>query len=759
MADETTRARQWRGRPALAWATRVAIFVVPFLAAMAVAFVLSSHLPVASSLPAQIVRWLAIVAVSTVAMMGVDRIARRLLPLSVLLKLTLVFPDHAPSRFAVAMRTGTTAQLRKRLEAAREVPFGETQQEAAERLLELVGLLSHHDRLTRGHSERVRAYSHLIGEEMGLTDSEMDKLRWSALLHDVGKVAIDTDILNKPSSLTDEEYEAIKTHPDEGRVLVAPLAPWLGDSIQAVWQHHERFDGGGYPQGLAGTDISFAARVVTVADCYDVMTSARSYKKPMSAEAARAELAACSGSQFDPIVVRAFLNVSLGRLRLMAGPLAWFAQLALLEPAGVVHAGATTAPSGGSAAASGSTGVVGGAGSAASSGASTVTAMAATGGSAGAASTVAATAAGVLASTVGMATASPAVFSPVASASAPITAVAFDDREDLGAPQDTIVMIDSDLTLPAAADDEDAFPGVEASTATDDGSRIETSALSDSPATTTDAESESTASPSTTIAPPLPTSGSPEATTTTTVVATSPTTTTRAESTTTVAPSATTTPTTTTTTIPTATTSTTTTTIPASTTTTTTTTTTAVPGNDSPPERFLGSDASNMAAPAFHGSTSAAPPDVALPNYDTDRDSAPGALVQKDAAGIDGTDPTKLLTFRVQPGYAFVIDHDLHVELYIAAKDFERKDIDVEVGLYHCTAPGQCTLLGSDDDEVENATNWKKRKFHFHDTEATVGAGDWIEIRVAVLDGSQDDGWFAFGTDRFDAKITARDDD
>ncbi len=392
MKSRQANTTRWHGHPVATRAMRIAIFIVPFMTAMVVAFVLSSRLPVSSSLPISVLRWFSIISLSTIAMTGVDRLARRFMPLSVLLRLTLVFPDQAPSRFAVAMRTGTTAQLRRRLEAAREVPIDETPQQAAERLLELVALLSHHDRLTRGHSERVRAYSHLIGEEMGLTESELDKLRWAGLLHDVGKTAISTEILNKPGKLTADEYDTIKSHPDEGRALVAPLADWLGDSVRAVWEHHERFDGQGYPRGLSGTDISFAARVVSVADSYDVMTSARSYKKPMSAEAARAELATCSGTQFDPIVVRSFLNVSLGRLRLMTGPLAWVAQLALFEPSGVVHAGSSSLQSGGSSASASAAG---------STGTATVGA-AASASTAGVASTVAATAATVVVSTAGM---------------------------------------------------------------------------------------------------------------------------------------------------------------------------------------------------------------------------------------------------------------------------------------------------------------------------------------------------------------------
>ena len=772
MADETTRAKRWHGRPALAWATRIAIFVVPFLAAMTVAFFLSSQLPVASSLTTQVVRWLAIVAVSTVAMMGVDRLARRLLPLSVLLKLTLVFPDHAPSRFGVAMRTGTTAQLRKRLETARQAPAGETEQEAAERLLELVGLLSHHDRLTRGHSERVRAYSHLIGEELGLSEDALDKLRWAALLHDVGKTAIDTAILNKPGRLTNDEFDTIKTHPDEGRALVAPLAAWLGDSVQAVWQHHERFDGGGYPQGLRGGEISFAARVVTVADSYDVMTSARSYKKPMSAEAARAELADCSGSQFDPSIVRAFLNVSLGRLRLMTGPVAWFAQLALFEPAGVVHASASTAQSGGSGAAGGSAGFAGSAAS--STGVTTAasavpTAVAATT-SAGAASTVAATAASVVAATVGIAAASPISIAPVAAASAPVTVATQAEQADLPAPRDTVWVLD-DGSFRASELDQDRAPTDAASASAVAGDSAASSVSTTSPSTPVpaagaDGSSVSTDSVGRGSGSPTATTDGPSGVTSTTVPRSS---TSSATPTTTSQPSASSdTPTTdapastSSSTTPGPTTTTTTTTTTATPTTTTSTTTTTTPPGDrqaGSQTLYLGSGVvGDIIAPAFHGVTAIAPPDIALPNFDTDRDAAPGALVQKDAAGINGTDLTKLLRFKGAMIAPYVIDDDLHVELYVAAKDFAKQDVEVEVGLYRCNIVDQCTLLGTDTRDVKNAKQWKKTKFFFDDIDATIGIGESIEVRVAVLDGSDTDGWFAFGTDQFDASVTIKDD-
>ena len=338
----------WTARPWVARSIRVFVYVSPLVVSVAVAWVLSGIVPRADNFALGIARWFLIAAVSTVVLIGVDKLARRLLPLATLFGLTLAFPDQAPSRFRMALRNGSTAQLRKRITQARSGKPTDTPAEAAERVLELVIALNSHDRLTRGHSERVRAYTQMIGEEMGLTPIELDRMRWSGLLHDIGKLRISSSILNKPGKLTDAEFDEIKRHPEYGRELVAPLIGWLGESARAVWEHHERWDGRGYPYGLAGTDISLAGRIVSVADTYDVITSVRSYKKAISPDEARAELTRCAGTQFDPAVVRAFMNLSLGRLRLAMGPLSWLAQVplfpqALTTTAATGTAGAATA--------------------------------------------------------------------------------------------------------------------------------------------------------------------------------------------------------------------------------------------------------------------------------------------------------------------------------------------------------------------------------------------------------------------------------
>lgn len=262
-----------------------------------------------------------------------DKVARRFLPLAALLRLSIVFPNQAPSRFIVALRSGSTRSLQKRLAQLDAAEFAGSEAEAAQIIVELAAALSRHDRLTRGHSERVRAYTALIAKEIGLSDQASNRLQWAGLIHDVGKLKIPYEILTKSGPLTDREYAIVKTHPTQGMHLAAPLAEFLGPWIGAVGEHHERFDGQGYPHGLRGDEISVAGRIVAVADAYDVMTAARSYKKPMSAASAREELARCAGTQFDPDVVRAFLNVGIGPVRRSMWPLSWLVQIPFLGSA------------------------------------------------------------------------------------------------------------------------------------------------------------------------------------------------------------------------------------------------------------------------------------------------------------------------------------------------------------------------------------------------------------------------------------------
>ncbi len=269
--------------------------------------------------------WACLFALGLSVLLVAERVTRRLLPLSALFKLSLIFPDEAPSRFGIALKSNSTRKLERRIAEVRESGFPSEETQYAETMLELVAGLSLHDRLTRGHSERVRAYTDMIAEEMNLPSEEASKLRWASLLHDVGKIFVPSEILNKPGRPTREEWEILKSHTWKGDELIDPLRDFLGDYSTTVRNHHERWDGDGYPDRLAGKEIPIGARIVAVADAYDVMTSARSYKEPRPAKEARAEIAACAGSQFDPTVARAFLNIGLGRLRFAAGPLSWAA--------------------------------------------------------------------------------------------------------------------------------------------------------------------------------------------------------------------------------------------------------------------------------------------------------------------------------------------------------------------------------------------------------------------------------------------------
>jgi len=306
---------------------RAAVFAAPLVLAFISTWLLTRRWGPPESFPLAIVRFVVLAAVAMAVGAATDKVARRFLPLAALLRLSLVFPDQAPSRFIVALRSGNTRGLKKRLAQLESADFAGTEADAARLIVEFTAALSRHDRLTRGHSERVRAYTALIADEIGLSPEDSNRLQWAGLIHDVGKLKIPYEILTKPGSLTEREHEIIKAHPAEGMRIAAPLADFLGPWIDAVGDHHERVDGGGYPRGLRGNEISLGGRIVAVAAAYDVMTAARSYKKPISAANARRELARSAGSQFDPIVVRAFLNVSLGTVRRAMWPLSWALQV------------------------------------------------------------------------------------------------------------------------------------------------------------------------------------------------------------------------------------------------------------------------------------------------------------------------------------------------------------------------------------------------------------------------------------------------
>lgn len=330
--DPAGGAQEWSGRPIAARLLEAVVFALPIVVSLATTYILVQVLPTPETTRQTVAWWVILAGIATIVLAGSDRFARRFLPLAALLKMSLSFPERAPSRLRVAMRASDADRLQQRIEELRRNGMGATPFQAAERLLELVGMLNAHDHRTRGHSERVRAYTAMIATELRLSKADLNRLQWAALLHDVGKLFVPVELLDKPGRLDDDEFQVIKRHPQWGAELVAPLVPWLGEWALAVPQHHERWDGGGYPRGLKGTEISFAARIVSVADTYDVMTSTRSYREALSTVEARRELARCSGTQFDPDVVRAFLRLSIGRQRVLAGPLTWLAQIPLLSP-------------------------------------------------------------------------------------------------------------------------------------------------------------------------------------------------------------------------------------------------------------------------------------------------------------------------------------------------------------------------------------------------------------------------------------------
>lgn len=164
------------------------------------------------------------------------------------------------------------------------------------------------DSYTRQHSENVTKYAVAIAQELKLRPPEIDRIRRAGLLHDIGKIGIRDGVLLKPSKLNEEEYNDIKHHPSKGEAIVSAL-PFLKEEAKMIRQHHERYDGKGYPDGIAGEAIEFGARILAVADSFDAMVEDRIYRKALELPKAFEELKKNSGKQFDPAVSDALIRV------------------------------------------------------------------------------------------------------------------------------------------------------------------------------------------------------------------------------------------------------------------------------------------------------------------------------------------------------------------------------------------------------------------------------------------------------------------
>jgi putative nucleotidyltransferase with HDIG domain len=203
-------------------------------------------------------------------------------------------------------------EYRQYLEERVEAQTGEIRKVFLGATEALVFALEAKDRYTAGHSRRVTEIALSIGNELSLPTSDMEDLRWGSLLHDVGKIAVDQLIQNKPGELTREEYEHIMIHAHVGAGIVKPV---VNEKVaEMIERHHDRYDGSGLHQVVAGCDIPLAARILALADAFDAMTSDRPYRPAMSRGEALDEIKRRRGTQFDPLVITAFLKTAIAEV-------------------------------------------------------------------------------------------------------------------------------------------------------------------------------------------------------------------------------------------------------------------------------------------------------------------------------------------------------------------------------------------------------------------------------------------------------------
>jgi putative two-component system response regulator len=194
--------------------------------------------------------------------------------------------------------------IRSRLARSQQLLLAQLQQAYQASLIMFANAIELRDQYTRGHVERVVDYSQALARRMGWNSSQTNSLRFGSILHDIGKIYIRESILRKPGPLDEREWAEMKRHPVVGAELIKNI-PYLAIAIPVVRHHHERWDGKGYPDGLAGEKIPMTARIVMVADALDAMTTSRAYQRKSTPEEAYEEILRCAGTAYDPDVVEA----------------------------------------------------------------------------------------------------------------------------------------------------------------------------------------------------------------------------------------------------------------------------------------------------------------------------------------------------------------------------------------------------------------------------------------------------------------------
>ncbi|MGB9811987.1 MAG: HD domain-containing phosphohydrolase, partial [Dictyoglomus turgidum] len=172
----------------------------------------------------------------------------------------------------------------------------------------LVKTLEYYDRYTQGHSERVARYAVKIAERIGLDRERIKRVYWASLVHDIGKIYIPQDLLNKNGRFTEDEYEFVKIHPVKSEEILSQVEE-LKDLGKIVRHHHERWDGKGYPDGLSGENIPLESRIIAVADAFEAMTAERPYKRALSLKEAIQEIEKNKGTQFDPFLAEIMIGI------------------------------------------------------------------------------------------------------------------------------------------------------------------------------------------------------------------------------------------------------------------------------------------------------------------------------------------------------------------------------------------------------------------------------------------------------------------